>query len=919
MRIQWKVIILVLLVLIGALSAVVWKTQSLILEDKIDFITESNIKQMAPLRKLIDARLDDGKNRLVEFAARRATGAIKASQFGEFDVVSLVQPGESGQWIPSWIEKGPEAKGERWPQGYDVTLLKSLPFAKVRDGEVLWTRLSDTQGSPIFALMVSVEVQTPGAPAPAEGASGQLPETTDYGALAPAGSGHKAVVVGFAAANPLAVVAEDSIGSMNTVYVVDDKGYIASHTNRSYLGSLFSEDPIVREIMKGQKSAGSGQFDDLESRPVIGHFERIEKSNVYAVITTPLQAATGLVEAYSRVALVTGASVGVLGLLLAWLIGRNMSNQLQRTISAVQEINRGESIAALQPLHTNDEIGVLTQQLSEAFRKLAGGGASAAKAQASEEGASGGDGTSQAASAGDAKDEDDPFAEIIELTRSVNTPQPKEDGSAPSADRLASERRVAYEAFSEGLEESVKEPLLAIIGHAQLVRTKSENTEVKSHADSIEREARRAREVLERLRDFDREPEALAESDRMNLEQVVRAAIARESSALGAESVDVILDLKPVPMIKGHVPQMEAVIANVIENAREAMVNRPARKLMVTLKDEGEQLRLEIADTGVGMSRDVKDRAFDPFFKAFENPRRMGLGLSFLQAAIKRIGATAEIESSPGEGTRFKLRFKVTPEDRKAFEAEPNVVAAFVESARASEEEPGSVLAQSKSETSAVSALPPGMPPLVRPKEHEPEPAQEARPEPVNLAGKVAPAVEFPPAPPPEPKREYAPEKKVETWAPKAESSDTQNQSLGALKDLRLSQNLDLIEDETDEASSPKADVTDNDFELSFSAIPIGDVVQKPKVPPPGASSRRSLESDDLDDEDEDEDEPFANVALNRAIGDLRAAAPPPPPPSRPPSAPPASMEASAESTASSGGEFKVKIRRPKAARGTKN
>jgi signal transduction histidine kinase len=646
MQIQWKVTLVVLLTLVGTVSAVIWKTQGLLLEDKTAFLNDSAIKQIAPMKRLVQERLDGEKEKLIRFAGSRATtGSARARLFGDFEVISLVQAGVGGQWTPAWVEKGTLSKPERWPNGHELTLLKSLPYARVKDGEETWVRVSDAQGSPLFAFMVSVEIQSNVTPTEAADAA-QLPEGAEPNELAPAGSGKKAIIVGFLANNPLATVSEDFIGALNTVYVVDDRGYVASHVNKGYLGALFTEDSMVKDIIKSQKSSATGRFDDIESHAVIGHFERIDRTNLYAIVSTPMTAATGIADEHLRLAVATGFGVGIFGLIIAWLVGRGIGQPLQSAITALEAINRGDTTASVMPSQANDEIGRLTRLLADSSPT-----ALASKLAMMSEGAK------QPHGSGGSGEKSLPEATSTGVT------------GAPSVDRLAQERRKAFESFSDGFVASLREPLLAIIGHSQLAKGKAPESDPRAHIESIEREARRAKEILERMRGLTEEEAGPPESQDFNLVEVVQRVLEKLKPDFDVEGIELVADLNPVPGLHANRVDIENAIYQVIENAREAMRSRPTRKLKVQTEFLGDQVFLMINDSGTGMSRDVRDRAFEPFFKKFESPKRLGLGLSFVQTTLKRSGGHSELESTPGEGATFTFKFPVTFEEKKQFQS----------------------------------------------------------------------------------------------------------------------------------------------------------------------------------------------------------------------------------------------------------
>ena len=624
MRVQWKVTLLVFLVLVGTLSAVIWKTRALVLKDRLGFMADAAMKQMAPLKRLVEERLDEQRAKLVAFAAARAQNAntARAKTPEDFDVLALVQSGDGGQWTPSWIEKSKAARPELWPAGYDLTLLKSLPYARVKDGETLWARLSDQQGAPIYAMLMSVEIQ--GAQTP-EAATGTLPETTDYASRA--AGGRRAILVGFASHGPLSDLSEDYIGSSNTVYIVDDKGYVASHVNKSFHGALFTEDPIVGEIVSQKKTAASGTYEDLDSRPVLGHFERIDRTNLYAVVTSPLSGAQELVDAHMRTALVSGLSVGVIGLILAWILGRSFSTTLSEALLALQAFKRGERFE-VRPLATKDEVGELSRLLADGL------GAPGSLAAIS------------------------PPSPVAPSPVPEPPPEPKFENQTESK---------APVPLNSGFADAVKEPVLAILGHAQLIKVKSTEESVRTHAESVEREARRAKDVLERLQTWTNQTAPTRPGETVDLREVVENTAARLEAELSEDGVRLSLDVHDVPRVPGSFEKLKVAFANLIDNARTAMSARNPKHLRVRLEFVGDTITLKVEDNGVGMSRDVSTRAFEPFFKGFQAPKHMGLGLSVVRSVVASMGGECAIEGLPGEGATVSLKFPVSEKEQEEF------------------------------------------------------------------------------------------------------------------------------------------------------------------------------------------------------------------------------------------------------------
>lgn len=606
MRFQWKVVALVFAVVVITATAIIWRTQNQVVADKLNFVADSSMKQTAPLKRLVEEKLADAQRELVRFAGSRAvSGPGRETDFGPFDVIALIETNGSSP-AATWTERGASARPESWPAGHDLALLKSLPYAKVRDGQRYWVRVADARGSAVFAIVVAVEVKAHAETAAPTAAN--LPEAV--GTSVPR-SRSRAYIVGFTTQNPLASITEDFIGSISNVYVVDDRGYVASHVDKSYNGALFTEDPIVAEFTKGQKTNGTGRYEDLQSRPVLAHFEKVDDTNLTVVLSTPIRAVTAGTDDHLQTAVFTAIGVGLLAALVAWFAG-----------------------GLLAPPSSGPVYDLGASGLPTAFSRE--------------------------------DDDAEPFRSIrpsspapSPLSVAAPVDLPPAVAAVKNEASLQNERKLAFEAFHQGLANQLRDPLLSIIGHAQLVRANAgeASEKIQSHVESIERDARNAKESLDRLRFFEEADLPLEADESFDLDEAVMKALEAKDIDLQAAGVKVERMISSVPRLRGRASDFTLALGHMIDNAIEAMRDRPVRRLTIKTEVVGDHATLSVADTGIGMPRDVKNRAFEPFFKNFESPLRMGLGLSFVHAAAHRAEAKCEIDSMPGDGTVVKLKF----------------------------------------------------------------------------------------------------------------------------------------------------------------------------------------------------------------------------------------------------------------------
>lgn len=143
-----------------------------------------------------------------------------------------------------------------------------------------------------------------------------------------------------------------------------------------------------------------------------------------------------------------------------------------------------------------------------------------------------------------------------------------------------------------------------------------------------------------------------------DLREALQAAIElsrhkwRDDPARAGVAIDLIADLQPAASVRGNPSELREVFVNLIFNAVDAM---PAGgTITIRTKLHGENAVVDVADTGVGMTREVQERVFDPFFTT-KGERGNGLGLSVSYGIVGRSGGQLRVTSTPGQGTTFSV------------------------------------------------------------------------------------------------------------------------------------------------------------------------------------------------------------------------------------------------------------------------
>jgi len=212
--------------------------------------------------------------------------------------------------------------------------------------------------------------------------------------------------------------------------------------------------------------------------------------------------------------------------------------------------------------------------------------------------------------------------------------------------------------MATGIAHEINQPLTAIATYAKAclrLLTNEECTpeELKHALEQISQQALRAGEVIRRMRSFVKYHDArieLTESNRL-LEELVQLA----QTDAHYHGVRVLLELAPEsPRVRADPVQLQQVLLNLVLNAIDAMqdVPEPQREIVLrTRLDERGDVEFMVADRGSGVSPEIANELFNPFYTTKQ--AGTGLGLSISLSIIRSHGGKLWHADNPGGGARF--------------------------------------------------------------------------------------------------------------------------------------------------------------------------------------------------------------------------------------------------------------------------
>ena len=234
---------------------------------------------------------------------------------------------------------------------------------------------------------------------------------------------------------------------------------------------------------------------------------------------------------------------------------------------------------------------------------------------------------------------------------------------------LQAQKMEAIGRLAGGVAHDFNNLLTVIAGYARLAHSRSRPEDPsKADLEEVIRASEGAASLTRQLLTFSRRQ--VVAPVVLNLNQRVTEMSKMLKRIIG-EDVELVTRLDPrLANVKSDPGQVEQVIMNLAVNARDAMPQGGTLTIEtenVTF-DEAETRRnpeappgphvlLTVSDTGTGMSVDTKAHLFEPFFTTKELGKGTGLGLSTVYGIVRQAGGSIEVDSEPGRGATFRIRF----------------------------------------------------------------------------------------------------------------------------------------------------------------------------------------------------------------------------------------------------------------------
>jgi two-component system, cell cycle sensor histidine kinase and response regulator CckA len=216
--------------------------------------------------------------------------------------------------------------------------------------------------------------------------------------------------------------------------------------------------------------------------------------------------------------------------------------------------------------------------------------------------------------------------------------------------------------LAAGMAHEINNPLQGILSHLEQVKRQPfTDPKAQQSLQMVERGVKSISVLINRLLvlgSSGSHAHALASDGREAIRFVVQLTESQMTAA--CISLRVVGDCPHLIMAISE-KELIQILLNLIINARDAMPDGGC--LTIAMKRDGAFGCIEVTDTGAGMTEEVRQQIFTPFYTT-KGQRGTGLGLAVAASLIGAVNGTIDVDSEPGTGTTFKLRIPLKKEDQ---------------------------------------------------------------------------------------------------------------------------------------------------------------------------------------------------------------------------------------------------------------
>jgi two-component system, NtrC family, sensor kinase len=217
------------------------------------------------------------------------------------------------------------------------------------------------------------------------------------------------------------------------------------------------------------------------------------------------------------------------------------------------------------------------------------------------------------------------------------------------------EKLVAVGQLAAGVAHEINNPLGVILCHTDIIKEENrDNTEIYNDISTIERHAENCKRIVADLLDFSRSGESQIIRQSGSVNSAIESVLSMVGQQFKKNQITLSCDLdNNLPHCFMDSRRIQQVLVNLIMNSVHAVGIKG--NISITTQSANNQIFIHIDDDGPGISKNILDKIFDPFFSTKEPGQGTGLGLSVSYGIIREHDGEIRVQSTPGHGSRFTI------------------------------------------------------------------------------------------------------------------------------------------------------------------------------------------------------------------------------------------------------------------------